>query len=131
MSEKIDSTIPEEIAVEEVVVETPKAEEPEVITIPEATTDGDKDLGALDSGAIGTKKPKPKADKPKVEETKVSKSDDEATVAIYSSRNVTWTGVGKVFVGYNIVTEKQAESWLTRAHVRLATPEEVAKEFGL
>ena len=51
-------------------------------------------------------------------------------VAVYSSKNVTWTGVGKVYVGFNIVTKEQADKWLTRNHTRLATPEEVAKEFG-
>ena len=52
-------------------------------------------------------------------------------VAVYSSKNVTWTGVGKVYVGFNIVTKDQAEKWLTRNHTRLATPDEVAKEFGV
>ena len=51
-------------------------------------------------------------------------------VAIYSTRNVTWSGVGKVYRGYNIVTQDQAEQWLKRDHTRLATPEEVAKEFN-
>jgi hypothetical protein len=66
-----------------------------------------------------SKKPKP------VDGKKVEK------VAVYSSKNVTWTGVGKLYVGFNIVTEEQAEKWLTRNHTRLATPEEVAKEFGV
>lgn len=52
-------------------------------------------------------------------------------VAVYSSKNVTWNGVGKVYVGFNIVTKDQADKWLTRSHTRLATPEEVAKEFGV
>ena len=52
-------------------------------------------------------------------------------VAVYSSKNVTWTGVGKVYVGFNIVTKDQADKWLTRNHTRLATPDEVAKEFGV
>ena len=52
------------------------------------------------------------------------------TVAIHSTKNVSWNGVGKVYRGYNIVTPEQSEKWLTRNHVRLATPEEVAKEFG-
>lgn len=51
-------------------------------------------------------------------------------VAVYSTRNVTWNGVGKVYRGYNIVTKDEAEQWLKRDHVRLATPEEVAKEFN-
>lgn len=55
----------------------------------------------------------------------------KATVAIYSDRNVSWVGVGKISKGYNIVTPEQAEQWLTRNHVREATPEEVASEFGV
>jgi hypothetical protein len=53
------------------------------------------------------------------------------TVAIHSTRNVTWSGVGKVYRGYNIVTKEAAEQWLKRDHTRLATPEEVAKEFNI
>ena len=52
-------------------------------------------------------------------------------VAIYSERNVNWTGVGKVIRGYNIVSKDQADKWLTRNHIRLATPQEVAKEYDL
>jgi len=50
-------------------------------------------------------------------------------VAVFSSRNVTWSGVGKVYRGYNIVDKGAADKWLTRDHIRLATPEEVAEEF--
>jgi hypothetical protein len=53
------------------------------------------------------------------------------TVAIYSDRNVSWIGVGKISKGYNIVTKEQASRWLTRNHVREATPEEVASQFGV
>ena len=67
------------------------------------------------------------------ENTNTIKDSDERkfTVAIYSTKNVVWEGVGKVSKGYNIVTKAQAEKWLTIKHVRLATPEEVAQEFGL
>ena len=127
MSENIDSIIPEE-TLEEVAVETAEvAVEEKIVTIPE-NKNADIDLGALDGGTIGTKKPKAKADKPKEDVKKVEIPAGE-TVAIYSTRNVTWDGVGKVFTGYNIVTPKQAEEWLKRNHIRLATPEEVAKEF--
>lgn len=51
-------------------------------------------------------------------------------VAIYSTRNVYWSGVGKVSKGYNIVTQEKADKWLTRDHTRLATKEELVKEFG-
>lgn len=51
-------------------------------------------------------------------------------VALFSTRNVTWPGVGKVYRGYNIVTKEEADQWTKRDHIRVATPEEVAKEFG-
>lgn len=54
----------------------------------------------------------------------------KATVAIHSTKNVVWEGVGKVEKGYNIVTKAQADKWVTRSHIRLATPEEVAREYG-
>lgn len=52
------------------------------------------------------------------------------TVAIHSTKNVVWDGVGKVEKGYNIVKKADADKWLTRDHIRLATPEEVAREYG-
>jgi hypothetical protein len=51
-------------------------------------------------------------------------------VALYSTRNVYWDGIGEIKKGYNIVRKDRAEKWLTRDHVREATPEEVAKGFG-
>jgi len=65
------------------------------------------------------------------EKKKAAKPATKAeTVAIYSTKNVTWSEVGKVYRGYNIVEKDAAEKWLTRSHIRIATPEEVAKEFG-
>lgn len=69
------------------------------------------------------------ADRPK--KTTTSAKPKKETVAIYSDRNVAWTGVGRISKGYNIVTPDQAKQWLTRNHVREATPEEVASEFGV
>jgi hypothetical protein len=82
-------------------------------------------ITAVNNGVIGTGKivKKTKAS-PKKEEKKVEK------VAIYSTKNVTWSEVGKVYRGYNLVTPEQAEKWLTRNHTRLATPQEVAQEFN-
>ena len=72
---------------------------------------------------------------PVVEKTekpaKTEKKNADKTVALLSTRNVTWNGVGSVEVGFNIVTEEQAEKWLTRSHITLATPEDVAKGYGL
>jgi hypothetical protein len=81
-------------------------------------------LGTKDSGIIGAKSADRK-DQPKPAEKK-----KELTVALFSTKNVSWEGVGKILRGYNIVTEEEAEKWLTRSHVRLATPKEVAQELG-
>ncbi len=58
------------------------------------------------------------------------KPPKDKTVALRSTKNVTWIGVGKVLKGINIVSEKEAEQWITRDHVTKLEPEEVAKEFG-
>jgi hypothetical protein len=83
-------------------------------------------LGPVGDGAIGatTTVRQPRSAKKKAE---VSVSEK---VAVYSTKNVTWSEVGKVYRGYNIVSKDASEKWLTRSHIRLATPEEVAKEFG-
>jgi DNA-binding protein H-NS len=72
-------------------------------------------------------KTEPKPSKPKTSK----KKDEDKIVAVFSTKNVTWNGVGKVYRGYNIVTQEEADLWATRSHIRVATPEEVAKEFGL
>jgi hypothetical protein len=83
-------------------------------------------VGSIVNGVIGvTQTPRPAR-----EAVNVAPKKSNKTVAIHSTKNVSWSGVGKVYRGYNIVTPEQADKWLTRSHVRLATPEEVAKEFG-
>lgn len=59
----------------------------------------------------------------------VVKTKQAKTIALHSSRNVSWQGVGEVTRGYNIVSEVAAEKWLTRNHIRIATPEEVAGAY--
>ena len=86
-------------------------------------------VAPLESGAIGSttvkNKPRPKIERPaKEEEPEVEK------VAIYSPGNIHWDEVGVISTGYNFVTEKEADRWVTLAGVRLATPEEIAKEFN-
>lgn len=79
-------------------------------------------MTAVENGVIGTgtviKKAKASSKK---QETKPEK------VAIFSTKNVSWSSVGKVYRGYNLVTPEQAEKWLTRNHIRTVTPEELAK----
>jgi len=114
------------------VLKTAKVEEAEdksdVISAPEPseipTLPG---IGIVGDGAMGSTTV-PATPKPKAAAKKAVVKED--TVAIHSTRNVTWSGVGKVYSGYNIVTKDQADKWLTRSHVRLATPQEVAQGFG-
>ena len=98
------------------VVEAPVYQAPEEVQA----------LGSVADGVIGSTtavKAAPRKKNAKSEEKK-------ETVAIFSTKNVTWPGVGKVYRGYNIVDKDAAEKWLTRSHIRAAAPEEVAKEFG-
>jgi hypothetical protein len=83
-------------------------------------------VGSIVNGVIGVAQTPRQAKNEKPVEPKKSNK----TVALHSTKNVSLPGVGKVYRGYNIVTPEQAEKWLTRSHIRLATPEEVAKEFG-
>lgn len=68
--------------------------------------------------------------KDEVRKTETKPTEGKFTVAIHSTKNVIWESVGKVEKGYNIVKKAEADKWLTRDHIRLATPEEVAREYG-
>jgi len=96
----------------EAVVEAPPAEEPV------------QSLGFTKTGAIGSMA----ADGPKREVKQNKDLGDK--VALHSTKSVRWEEVGAISKGYNIVTKAQSEKWLTRGHVRIATPEEVKKAFG-
>lgn len=125
-SPKVEEEVSEPVKVE-VAPEAPKASDAIVTDSLARSTQETPAVGSVANGAIGvTTAPKP-APKPKATP---SKKAAEKTVAIHSTKNVTWSGVGKVYTGYNIVTEDESEKWLTRGHIRLATPEEVAREFG-
>ena len=108
----------------------PETDADNVIGSSRTNANGGKKSGAVtttNNGAIGSgpadRSPKVKATEPK--ETKVK------TIALFSTRNVLWEGVGEIKKGYNIVDEAKAEQWLKRDHVRTATPEEVAEEYGV
>jgi len=57
-------------------------------------------------------------------------TEPEEKIAIYSTKNIYWNGLGKIDQGYNIVAKEASEKWLTHKAVREATPEEVAKYYG-
>ncbi len=129
--EKVEEPSAPEPVVEAPVVEAAPVVEPvkeDVITTPSFPGNQEVNMvGFVGNGAIGSvtaPRPKKTSVKKSVAEKKVE------TVAVFSTRNVTWTGVGKVYRGYNIVEKAAAEKWLTRDHVRLATPDEVKQEFG-
>ena len=101
-----------EAPVVEAVVEAPAAEEPV------------QALGFTETGAIGSMA----ADGPKAVITQ--SADLSEKVALHSTKSIRWEEVGALSKGYNIVTKAQADKWLSRGHVRIATPEEVQKAFG-
>ena len=88
--------------------------------------DGTDSVGAIETGAIGVTKSTPKQKTTNA----APKKDKEPTVALHSTKNVVWENVGKLAKGYNIVPAAAAAKWLTRNHVREATPEEIAREYG-
>jgi hypothetical protein len=117
-----------EAPVVEHVVETPVVEEVQAVVEAPAyqAPEEVQALGSVAEGVIGaTTAPKAPERKKKEKAAEVKEK-----VALYSTKNVTWSEVGKVYRGYNIVEKEAAEKWLTRSHIRTATPEEVAKEFG-
>jgi hypothetical protein len=111
--EHVAEPVLEAPVVEAQVVEAPAAEEPV------------QALGFTETGAIGSMA----ADGPKKDINPEQGLGDK--VAIYSTSNVRWEEAnGAIYKGVNIVTKDQADKWLTRSHVRIATPAEVEKALG-
>lgn len=82
-------------------------------------------LGQIDGGIMGVgMQPEDAKKTPKERPVK-----NVETVAVYSSRNLYWPGLGNLNIGYNIVSSDKAEKWLTNKNTRLATPEEVAGAY--
>lgn len=86
-------------------------------------------IAPVKNGIIGTDKLVPQPKKPTIKIERTKESYDK--VALFSTKNVSWEGVGSVKKGYNIVSRESAEKWLSRNHIREATPKELAEEFGL
>jgi hypothetical protein len=57
------------------------------------------------------------------------KNDKDEKIAVFSSRNLFWNGVGDLTYGYTILPKEVSEKWLSHKAVRIATPEEVAKHY--
>jgi len=117
----------EEVALENNIQATVSAPEPEVTAITSndlASSSETQALGSVADGAIGV------TWVPKTVEAPTNQKPANEKVAVYSTKNITIPGLGKVYRGYNIVTKNAADQWATKEYIRLATPEEVAREFG-
>jgi hypothetical protein len=100
-----------------------------VITGPEQTkTPRISNTKSNDDGVITVHS----ADKryPPIKSEKKTPEITNEKVAVHSSKNLSWQGVGKLSPGYNILTKEIAEKWLTNKYVREAAPEEVATYYG-
>jgi hypothetical protein len=58
-------------------------------------------------------------------------SNSSDKVAIHSTKNVHWAGLGALRKGYNIVSPGAAQRWLSKDFTREATEEEISREYGL
>lgn len=105
----------------------PETTDDNVISSSGANRKGGKKKSAITTNESGTLV-SGKADKLNKKEAVTEKKPEG--VALYSTKNVSWQGVGSLKKGYNIVSEKEAAQWSPRSHVRLATPEEVAAAYG-
>jgi hypothetical protein len=109
--------------------EVKTAETENVITAPTAAPKGapQSNTASNADGVIGSRAADKVFEKPAVVEKPVDNSDK---VAIWSDKNIRWSGVGALIKGYNIVTKEAAEKWLDKNGIREATPEEVATHYG-
>lgn len=68
---------------------------------------------------------------PNISESNVKDEKKEPEkVALYSTRNIHWNGLGSLTIGYNIVSKEASEKMVTHKAVRIASPEEVASYYG-
>lgn len=123
--------VAENAPVENVVVQEAAVEESQnVISSPQkAHTDGPvrSNTSTTATGVISSRAADRVFDKQEVVQEE-PKTDNK--VALWSDKNVRWTGIGLLSKGYNIVTKEAADKWLTRQGIRKATPEEVATHYG-
>lgn len=125
---------PAEAVVEDVVVESQpvKSEETKSENVIGSGTASPKPtekpaIAPVANGVIGSGTSTPKKVAPKVAATT---NDKVQKVAIFSSRNIVWQGVGKIVKGYNFVDALEADKWLTLDNVRKVDPQEVKALLG-
>lgn len=126
LAEEASSEPEVELEPEAVEEPAPVEEKGELISSPEPTEDLPVPaLAPVADGVIGSTTAKKKAKKKPAGDT----SPKEEIVAVYSTRNVTWVGVGRVLTGLNLLPKSEADQWLTRDHCRKADASEVSKDL--
>lgn len=128
---KATEMVAETTAVESVAVAEATEEAAEnVITVPQkAHTDGPvrSNTNVTATGVIGSVAADRVMEKPATPEPKPESTNK---VALWSDKNIRWSGVGTLSKGYNIVNKEAAAKWLVKEGIREATPEEVATYYG-
>lgn len=113
----------EEVAQENNIEASISAPEPEVTAITSSDLAGsstEQALGSVADGVIGvttTAKPEKPSKQP------------YNKVCVYSQKNIHVPGLGKLLRGYQMLDKNIADQWLDKPYARIATPEEVAREF--
>jgi hypothetical protein len=133
--ETVEENTIQDAVVEDIVEEVIEEIQPALLAPGEALIPEDKKqavedlvegLAPLSTGAIGVgKQPRTKKEKP------AEPKQGKEKVAIKSTKNVSWMGVGQVKVGINYVSAEEAKEWSTRNHITVLKPEDVAREYGL
>lgn len=86
-------------------------------------------LGFVGDGVMGSTNTD--VNNEKIQDAVLLENSSITKVALFSTRNMyAEGGPGKLNIGYNIVSKKHVDFWLSLRGVRLATPEEVAEAFG-
>jgi len=126
-----ESTVVENVVIEE-AKEVKTEEGQTVISAPKRPrAPRTSNMHTKDDGIVGSHAAdRALEDAPKASAKKESQKPSEQKVALWSGKNIRWSGVGELSKGYNIVKEEAAEKWLTRDGIRKATPEEVASYYG-
>lgn len=110
------------------ILEAIEEKEGGVITLPERKSNPQTSATTNENGVLIS--PQPEAVKTKIV-PEVPPHEQPDKVAIFSQRNISWPGVGKVEKGYNFVSREVADKWVQHKAVREATPEDVARHFGI
>lgn len=104
----------------------PESSDDNVVLSGSANRKGGKKSGKIsfdDNGVLGSSRANNK--------NTATKTELDNKVAVFSTKNILINNVGKINKGYNIVSQAKADLLEKYDFTRIATPEEVAREYGL